>query len=51
MRKRGSDASVLAVQKWFRESVTYEGEPYAIDYEWVRGGGEAARWEEIYFDR
>ena len=33
MRKRGSDASVLAVQRWFRESVTYEGEPYTIDYE------------------
>lgn len=33
MRKRGSDAGVLAVQKWFRESVTYEGEPYTIDYE------------------
>ena len=33
MRKRGSDASVLAVQRWFRESVTYEREPYTIDYE------------------
>ena len=33
MRKRGNDASVIAVQRWFRESVTYEGEPYAIDYE------------------
>ena len=33
MRKRGSDTSVLAVQRWFRESVTYEGEPYTIDYE------------------
>lgn len=33
MRKRGSDAGVLAVQRWFRESVTYGGEPYTIDYE------------------
>ena len=33
MRKRGSDAGVLAVQKWFCDSVTYEGEPYSIDYE------------------
>ena len=33
MRKRGSDAGVLAVQRWFRDSVTYEGEPYTIDYE------------------
>ena len=33
MRKRGSDAGVLAVQKWFQDSVTYEGEPYTIDYE------------------
>ena len=33
MRKRGNDAAVLAVQRWFRESVTYEGEPYIIDYE------------------
>ena len=33
MRKRGSDAAALAVQRWFRESVTYEGEPYMIDYE------------------
>ena len=33
MRKRGSDTSALAVQRWFRESVTYEGEPYTIDYE------------------
>ena len=33
MRKRGNDAAVLAVQRWFRESVTYEGEPYTIDYE------------------
>ena len=33
MWKRGSDANVLAVQRWFRDSVTYEGEPYVIDYE------------------
>ena len=33
MRKRGNDANVLAVQRWFRDSVTYEGEPYVIDYE------------------
>ena len=33
MRKRGNDAGVIAVQRWFRESVTYEGEPYTIDYE------------------
>ena len=33
MWKRGSDVSVLTVQRWFRESVTYEGEPYTIDYE------------------
>ena len=33
MRKRGSDVDVLAVQEWFRDSVTYEGEPYTIDYE------------------
>ncbi|MDO4747258.1 MAG: ATP-dependent helicase [Candidatus Saccharibacteria bacterium] len=33
MRKRGNDEKVLAVQKWFRDEVTYEGEPYVIDYE------------------
>ncbi len=33
MRKRERNATVLAVQKWFQESVTYEGEPYEIDYE------------------
>ena len=33
MRKRGSDENVLAVQRWFAESVTYKGEPYTIDYE------------------
>ena len=33
MWKRGNDASIIAVQRWFRESVTYEGEPYTIDYE------------------
>ena len=31
--KRGSNSAVLEVQRWFRESVTYEGEPYVIDYE------------------
>ena len=33
MRKRGHDGTVLEVQKWFREAVTYNGEPYVIDYE------------------
>ena len=33
MRRRGSDDAVRVVQRWFEESVTYGGEPYAIDYE------------------
>ena len=33
MRKRGISDRVLAVQRWFRDAVTYEGEPYVIDYE------------------
>lgn len=33
MRKRGNDTNILAVQRWFHDSVTYEGEPYVIDYE------------------
>lgn len=31
MRKK--DELVLQVQAWFRDSVTYQGEPYVIDYE------------------
>lgn len=33
MRKGGSDNAIRAVQKWFKESVIYENEPYIIDYE------------------
>lgn len=33
MRKRERNATILAVQKWFHESVTYEGKSYEIDYE------------------
>lgn len=33
MKKRSKDRNVLAVQDWFTKSVTYDGEPYTIDYE------------------
>ena len=33
MRRRRGNVATLAVQEWFQRSVSYEGEPYTIDYE------------------
>ena len=33
MKKGDRDKNVLVVQEWFAKTVTYDGEPYTIDYE------------------